>query len=153
VITPDDLARFLEASANSVRPRLESDLAKIGELTATMAAEYIGHEMPEWPPLAASTIAEKESLGYTGQVSPTDPLLRTGEMRDSIKVEVEGLEMAVGSTDPVALWQEIGTDGRDGKGAIPPRPFLALAGLRSLEYAADKLGETALALLVPGAKK
>jgi hypothetical protein len=153
VITPDDLVRFLETSAKSVKPRLKSDLMKIGELTATMAAEFIGHELPEWPPLAPSTIAEKEALGFTNQISATDPLLRTGKMRDSIEVAVEGLEMAVGSSDPEALWQEIGTSGHDGKGAIPPRPFLAMAAVRSLDYAADRFGETAIALLVPGAAK
>lgn len=146
-ITLDELARMLQASARSVRPRLEADLAKIGELTATMAAEYIGHEMPEWPPLAPSTVAEKERLGYVGQISATDPLLRTGEMRDSIKVEIEGLEMMVGSDSKIAAYQEIGTQ------SIPPRPFIGLAALNSLEFAAEKLGETAIALLTPGAKR
>jgi hypothetical protein len=146
-MTLDDLARMLEASVRSVRQRLEGDLAKIGGLTKAMAAEFIGHELPEWQALAPSTIAEKEALGYTGQVSATDPLLRTGEMRDSIKVEVEGLEMAVGSHDKVAADQEIGTS------RIPPRPFLALAAMRSIDYAAEVLGETAVALLMPGAKK
>jgi phage gpG-like protein len=152
-MTLDDLAKMLDASAKSVRPRLEADLAKIGGLTQAMAAEFIGHELPEWPPLAARTIAEKEELGFTGHVSATDPLLRTGEMRDSIKVEVEGLEMAVGSHSKIALWQEMGTVGSATGGPIPPRPFLGLAGLRSLEYAADVLGETAIALLTPGKKR
>lgn len=146
-MTLDDLARMLGASAQSVRPRLVADLAKVGELTATMAAEFIGHEMPEWLALAPATIEEKERLGYVDQVSATDPLLRTGAMRDSIKIEIEGLEMAVGSTDKIAAYQEVGT------AHIPPRPFLALAGSRSLEYAgAEKLGETAVELLTPGSK-
>jgi hypothetical protein len=55
--------------------------------------------------------------------------------------------MAVGSHDPVAAHQEMGTS------RIPPRPFLALAGANSLEYAVERLGETAVALLTPGAKK
>lgn len=142
-MTPDELARMLEVSAKKATPKLMADLAKIGELTATMAAEYIGHEMPEWPPLAPSTVAEKERLGYTGQVSPTDPLLRTGEMRDSIKVEIAGLEIAIGSTNKTALYQEMGTS------RIPPRPFLALAGKNSLEFAAEKLTKTAIELLTP----
>lgn len=146
-MTLDELARMLEASARAARPALEADLAKIGELTATMAAEYIGREMPQWPPLMPSTVAEKQRLGYTGQVSSTDPLLRTGELRDSIRMEIEGLEMAVGSHDKVAASQELGT------ARIPPRPFLALAGLNALEFAAEKLGDTAVALLTPGAKK
>lgn len=146
-LTLDELVKMLQVSSKSVRPRLEADLAKIGALTAAAAVEYIGHEMPEWPALAPSTIAEKERLGYTGQVSATDPLLRTGAMRDSIKIEVEGLEMAVGSGDKIAAYQELGTK------HIPPRPFLGPAMLNSLEFAAEKLGETAVALLSPGSKR
>ena len=142
----NELAEMLQRASVRVRPALEVDLAKIGELTATMAAEYIGHEMPQWPPLAPSTIEQKQKLGYVGRVSATDPLLRTGEMRDSIKVAVDGLVVVVGSTDKNALYQEIGTS------RMPPRPFLALAASHSLEYAAERLGETATVLLTPGGK-
>lgn len=141
----DELADILERRAERVKPALEFDLAKIGELATTMAAEYIGHEMPEWPPLAPSTVAQKEKLGYTGQVSGTDPLLRTGALRESIKPAVEGLTLVVGSTDKIAAYQEMGTS------RIPPRPFLGLALRNSLKYAEERLIETAAKLLTPGA--
>jgi hypothetical protein len=142
-MTLDEFAHVLELSARAVHPRLERDLYKIGALQEALAAEYIGREMPTWPPLAPSTISDKEKHGYPVPA----PLLRTGAMRDSIRSEVEPLELelAVGSTDPVALWQELGT-----RRGIPPRPFLGLAAGNSLEYAADKLGETMLELLTPG---
>jgi hypothetical protein len=143
MISFGEYAEILARNAAMVRPRLEVGLHKVGELTKTMAAEYIGHEIPEWPPLAPSTITEKTRLGYVGHVSATDPLLRTGEMRDSIEVSVEGLEMAVGSKEKIALYQELGTS------RIPPRPFLALAAQRSLPYAADVFGEIAVRSLVP----
>jgi len=144
-MTLGELADMLETSARSLVPRLENDLVEIGAVVRTTAAEYIGHEMPEWPPLAPSTIKQKERLGYTGRVSGTDPLLRTGEMRDSIKAVVADLTLAVGSTDKVAVFQELGTS------RMPPRPFLGLAMSNSLEFAAERLGETAAALLTPGA--
>ena len=72
---------------------------------------------PAWAPLADSTEAEKARLGY-----PADaPLLRTGELRDSISSEVKGLEAVVGSSDDVMVYHELGTD------RMPPRPVLGPA--------------------------
>jgi hypothetical protein len=139
-----DFAKHLQASIRECHPRLEIGLAKVGELTQTMAVEYIGHEMPQWPALADRTIAEKTKLGYVGHVSPTDPLLRTGEMRDSIHIAVERLSLTVGSNSEVARWQELGTS------RIPPRPFIATAAMASLPYAHDVFGKIAISLLVPG---
>src|SRR5271157_5599941 len=74
------------------------------------AKAQIGHEHEEWPPLAASTIADKQRKGF-----PTPkPLLRTGEMQNSIEwtiVESRAgyAEGAVGSDLDRALWQELGT--------------------------------------------
>jgi hypothetical protein len=139
-----DFAKHLQTSIKECHPRLEVGLAKVGELTQTMAVEYIGHEMPQWPALADRTIAEKTRLGYVGHLSPTDPLLRTGEMRDSIHVVVERLTQTVGSDSAVARAQELGT------ATIPPRPFIAPAALASLPYAHDVFGKIAVSLLVPG---
>ncbi len=47
------------------------------------------------------------------------PWLRTGALRDSIDSVVQPAEAEIGSSDPVAVFQELGTR------AIPPRPFLA----------------------------
>lgn len=78
---------------------------------------------PAWQPLADSTEAEKARLGYPSGA----PLLRTGEMRDSIVTEHNALEAIIGSKDPVAKYQELGTD------KIPPRPFLGPAAYDSRE--------------------
>jgi HK97 gp10 family phage protein len=141
-----DLAKHFERAAADVRPRLDVALAKIGEHAAIKAAEMIGHELPQWPPLAQSTVAEKQQLGYVGHVSATDPLLRTGELRDSIRFEVEGLTVTVGSHEKIAAYHEFGTP------RMPPRPFLAPAMLATFPYAEKVLEEAAVRLLTPGAK-
>lgn len=146
MISFEQFARHLEQSLLTVEPRLEVGLAAVGEHTKVMAAEYIGNELPEWKPLADSTIAEKERLGYTGHVSATDPLLRTGANEKSIDVSVEGLTQAVGSPSKIFLYQEMGTH------TIPPRPSISLAALNSLPYAKEVFGGIAVSLLVPGFK-
>jgi hypothetical protein len=143
MMTFGQVAEMLAKSASRCRAELEVDLAAVGALAVPAAAEFIGHELPQWAPLAASTVAEKKRLGYTGQVSATDPLLREGTLRDSIGAEVEGLELVVGSTDKIAAYQFAGT------AHIPPRDPIALAMLGALDHAADRLGERGIALTTP----
>jgi hypothetical protein len=120
-------------------------LTETMEAVAVEARACIGHEMPGWPALAPSTVAEKERLGYTGRLSPTDPLLRTGEMRESISASVDAATLTgvVGSTDPVAIFQELGTE------RIPPRPFLSTAMLGAEPVAEIFFGRAAVKLLTP----
>ncbi|MBV9984503.1 hypothetical protein [Bradyrhizobium sp.] len=137
-------ARHLERSLVIVKPELEIGLARVGEHTKVMAANYIGHELPEWKPLAPATVKEKTELGYVGHVSATDPLLRTGANEQSIGVAVEGLTQAVGSPRKEFLYMEMGTD------KVPPRPAIGLAAVRSLPYAGEVFGMLAMGLLAPG---
>lgn len=146
MISFEEFAGILKKSATEVKPRLIEDATEIGEFQLKTARELIGHENNTiWPPLAEKTVEEKERLGFTGQVSSDDPLLRTGMMRDSIEYVVEpdvtGVEITLGSNDPVALYQEMGT------ATIPPRPFLSTAVIRSFEFAEKVLGKTVLKLL------
>ena len=82
-----------------------------------------GGGFPAWANLAPATIEDRIRKGFT----PEDPLLRTGEMRDSIEVEAHAHEAVVGTADVIALYQEQGTS------TIPPRPFLGPAALHSKE--------------------
>jgi HK97 gp10 family phage protein len=82
--------------------------------------EYTG-PFNTWAPLAEATVADRVAQGF----SPDEPLLRTGELRDSIEAEAKGDKAVVGSTSDIALYQELGTD------KIPPRPFLGPAGYDS----------------------
>ncbi|QIG94421.1 hypothetical protein [Bradyrhizobium sp. 6(2017)] len=78
-----------------------------------------GHDI--WPDLTPSTIHDKEAHGFP----VPKPLLRTGELRDSIEYTVSGHEGAVGTDDPRGPWFEFGTL------KMPPRPFLVPAAQAS----------------------
>lgn len=146
MISIKEFSEHLERSLLTVEPRLEVGLAVVGEHTKVMAAEFIGHEMPEWKPLAESTVKEKTKLGFVDHVSATDPLLRTGANERSIGVAVEGLTQAVGSPRKEFLYQEIGTS------KMPARPSIALAAMNSLPFAEEVFGEVAMSLLDPTMK-
>lgn len=94
----------------------------------------------DWAPLADSTEAEKARLGY-----PVDaPLLRTGDMRDSIKHEVGEFEAIIGSTDPKMVYHEFGTT------KMPPRPVIGPALFRNLEKVQELIGNAAVSGFVGG---
>lgn len=77
---------------------------------------------PAWANLAERTVEERLRLGFT----PDDPLLRSGELRDSVTISQDGETTVVGSANSVMLWQETGTDR-----GIPPRPVLGPAAFES----------------------
>lgn len=136
------LAEFeaeLQAALRRVVPAIEIGLDKVGTLAETLAHHYPGHYQPGWAPLAESTLKDKADKGF----AVPSPLLRTGEMAESYKKELELAELAVvvGSESKIALYQEMGTT------RIPPRPVLSLAMANALPYAADVFGEIAVALL------
>ena len=116
---PEAKAAALRSAAESVRDE---------------AKALIGTELADWPALAGSTIAEKRRLGFAGKVSDTDPLLRTGELRATIQVgEITPQHAVVGTDDPIAAYQEFGTE------RIPPRPFIGAAVFRTEAVARHKM--------------
>ena len=124
-----DLASRLSrmASAEGDKVYLEA----VGSKIEKDAKEIVGHyqrsdtgPFPEWEELAPSTKADRVSQGFTAN----DPLLRTGALRDSIRHEVRGRSVAVGSDLDIAIYQEMGT------ATIPPRPFLRIAAFRSKKW-------------------
>lgn len=159
MITFEQYAEFLAQSARTSAVLKTAALARLGDHAQQLAVHYIGHEMPGWAPLSEGTmegfrhpygfwIKGKRELGYTGQESATDPLLRTGAMRDSIRAESDERSMVVGADSQVAVWQELGTH-NPLTGDIPPRPFLAMALHNSTDYAGEVFGEAAVKMLVP----
>ena len=128
------LASHLAKLAINMEANKAGLLEHVGRHVEKAAKELNGQENVQgvggfstWAPLAESTIEEKEKLGYVGQVSATDPLLRTGEMRDSIVhiVDVPKSMVVVGSASAAMLAQELGTQ------HIPPRSELGIAAVNS----------------------
>jgi hypothetical protein len=138
-----EFAAMMERNSTTVVERLEGGLLVVSGAVAAEAKRLIGHENAGWPALAESTVEEKDRLGYTGRISATDPLYRTGELRESIEATVHGLEAAVWSHDKVAVWQEIGTS------RIPPRPFLSSAMRQARPLAEREFGLIAANLTSP----
>lgn len=94
---------------------------------------------PAWDPLSAATRADRVAKGFTED----DPLLRTGELRDSISFEVTGDEAVIGSDSPIAKFHELGTP------TIPQRSFLAGAAYRKADEVVATIG-SAIALTIAG---
>ena len=140
MITTEQFALELAAAINTIRPRLEIGLDKVGELTSKTAAHYLGTYQENWQRLAESTIERKK----TGD----SPGLETGEMRESIHhlVDPLELELVVGSADKHALWFELGTI------HMPPRSFLGLAMRHSLPFAEETFGKIAATVLMSTGK-
>jgi HK97 gp10 family phage protein len=108
----------IERDVHAVFPMIVEKICKIVQKQAKAA---IGKEHEEWPSLAEATITDKARHGF-----PTPkPLLRTGELRDSIQYTVRGLEGAVGSDLARAFYQEMGTS------RMPPRSFLRSSAIAS----------------------
>jgi hypothetical protein len=108
----------LERDLHASGPKIIEQACKIIQKQAKSA---IGREHEEWPALAPATIADKAHHGFP----VPKPLLRTGELRDSIQYQVHGLEGAVGSDLDIAVYQELGTS------RIPPRSFLVSSAIAS----------------------
>lgn len=94
---------------------------------------------PAWEELADSTKEEKERLGYVFN-DDYNPLLRTGELRDSIKYEINmgSLEAIIGTESMIGAFQEYGTK------YIPPRPFMGAAAFKNANKIAQIFGEITL---------
>jgi hypothetical protein len=82
--------------------------------------EAVG-DYPAWEKLKRSTINDRIRKRF----SPDDPLYRTGDLMNSIysKVDTSGKVAAVGSDDPIMLWQEKGVPQNN----LPARPVLGPA--------------------------
>lgn len=163
MFTCGEVAEFYRLAALRCEEELSAVVATVVQDAAVRARGFIGHQQSDlfmgWQPLSSATVfgfhhpqmgwlPGKADLGY-GSPPDYDPLLREGDLRDSISSESAGLEGMVGSTSKIALYQEIGTPGAEYP--IPPRPFLA-KGLMDAAYEIEGLaGEVAIGLLMPKA--
>jgi hypothetical protein len=148
MISPGELARFLEASASRTRSQLVHTIKHMMEGGAKAAQEMIGREDNGWPALAPSTVEEKTRLGMVGRISATDPLYRTGTMRGTFSGSAgetgNGAEGAIGSTSRVAAMHENGTS------RMPPRPVFTPTMIKTAKESPKEFGHMAVAQLMPG---
>lgn len=93
-----------------------------------------------WAELAESTKEDRVRKGY----SEDEPLLRTGEIRDSVEstVSATSLEAQCGSDSDILLYQELGTQ------HIPPRSTLGIAMAKKLPEIKRMLGASVVTGLV-----
>jgi hypothetical protein len=101
-------------------------VVKACKVVQAKAKSYIGsYDHPgNWGQLAQATQEDRARRGFPAN----EPLLRTGELRDSLKIDApyrNGAETYgyVYSASPIAKYQELGTV------SIPPRPFLSTAAM------------------------
>lgn len=125
-ISLDEWPALLERQRLLLRPTVSAALEAGGLAAEKIAKAKIGHYQPpvwpifnRWAKLAESTLEQKIRLGYA---PPDNPLLREGDLRESIGHAVEGMKLWLGSTSKVGLWQEQGTSN-----GVPPRPFISPA--------------------------
>lgn len=113
--SPNSFAAFLAGAAFEIEHGKDKGLEKACVILETEAKRVIGTYDYQWPQLAPSTQADRARKGFP----PNEPLLRTGELRDSIGHTVGHGEAWVGSNSKIAVYQELGTR------TIPPRSFLS----------------------------
>jgi HK97 gp10 family phage protein len=136
---------LLKASVGEVIA-LQKGLEKCAVLVEKTAKSELGTYQPEvgpfqnWEELADVTKDDRVRLGYT----ENDPLLRSGNLQESITHEVAGLEAIIGSTSPVMAYQEFGTD------KIPPRPVIGPAAFRNKEKIKNIIGVAAITGIAAG---
>ena len=123
--------RGLNNAAKIVEKQAKAKIGEYQEQTGPFIA---------WAELAESTKADRVRQGY----SENDPLLRSGEMRDSIgtAMSLDGMEVQIGSDSDIAVYQELGTK------HIPPRSFLGGAVSDKLPEIGQAIGREFVSALV-----
>jgi hypothetical protein len=121
-------------------------LSKCARVVEKRAKEKFGEYQQQsgpfaaWAELADSTKADRERKGY----ADNEPLLRTGEARDSIghTLSTSSLEAQIGSNSDILVFQELGTKN------MPPRSTLGGAMADELPQIQEILQESLVGVLI-----
>ncbi len=116
-----------------------------GALAAHLATLPVSETISASLKNAAAGLAEtvREALSTPPSGPHDEPWVDTRALRDSIAYSADESGAAIGSNDPAAAAQELGTT------TVPPRPFLAPAAAAQGEAIARQVG-AAVAALFPG---
>jgi hypothetical protein len=137
-------AAILEDAGKTIEAAAKAKIGNYQEAAGPFSA---------WAPLSDNTLyggVSESGHRYPGKIElgyapPDNPLLREGDMRDSIEHKVIGNEVHVGSNSDIAVYQELGTT------KIPPRSFLGGAAFEQAPKIADAAG-VALTMHLRGEK-
>jgi phage gpG-like protein len=146
--SPLKFAEHLAQAATAEALALHEGLKASVKLIEKTAKKKIGHYQSEsgpfqdWAELAESTKDDRERKGF----APDEPLLREGDLRNSIQSEVKGLEGVAGSTSEIAPYQEYGTS------KIPPRSFIGSAAFENKKKIQALIGLAAFEGITGGNK-
>lgn len=130
----------------AVQKELRVGLKEAAQHVETQAKGELGTYQPAvgpfsaWQELAESTKEDRVRKGFT----ENDPLLRSGELRESISHEVHGLEAEIGTPREEGEYLELGTS------KMPPRPFLGPALIHSEKAIHKILGHAVVRGMVGG---
>ena len=127
------LATFLTEAMVEMDHAKHEALEKAAKIVEDGSKKAIGTYEFGWPPLAESTLEKKAA---------DTPLLETGELRDSIRHEVDGDTARIGSDLDYALYQEVGTS------RIPPRSCLMQSAVHHRDEIVHEIGQTMVTKLI-----
>lgn len=136
-LTLDEFAMLLGTLPLEVMHENHEALEHAARIVEKEAKDVLGTYRYGWPQLAPSTQEDRERQGFPAN----EPLLRTGEMRDSIEHSSDQHEARIGSNNDVAVYQELGTR------SIPPRPFLQGAMRAKTPEILEEIGRRTVAAL------
>ena len=136
----DSLDDFINVLEKSVLPKTVAvDKGALTEAADFLTKAAIGKfgsyqrkagPFPAWKPLADDTKIIRVKQGY----SEDEPLLRTGETRDSVSNEVSDSEAVIGSTKQEMIYHELGTK------TEPPRPVFGPVAFESKKQVMKIIG-------------
>ena len=155
---------FVEAIQNGIRAHSHHTETAVKDAAVEIqrrAREKLGTYQPGWPELADGTKKQRVALGW----SENDPLLRSGELANSIGYRVHwswrGWDAAVGVPDvmigdgskenpmrsaaTVAMVMELGSPRHN----VPARPFLGPTGAELAPQLAHQIARKVVAGLFP----
>lgn len=143
-------AKFLTALTVEEEYHRKHAMEEACKIVEKRAKEVIGtyDSDPTWKELAESTQEDRSRKGY----APNDPLLRNGDLQNSIKHNVmlgprsgHALSYAqgrIGSASQIAVYQELGTK------RIPPRSFLRASAVEKEHEIKKLIGDGLVAGLI-----
>lgn len=128
------LASHFEKAVDNIHRNGPIALEQIGRRVEVLAKSKLGEYQPGWVGLADSTLADKVLGGWP----IPSPLLRTGEMRETIHHTVYEKAAVIGSDSQIAVWQEMGTS------KMPARSFLGSSMIDTREQNVETIQEVAV---------